>query len=149
MASSPIPDELIRNGRSANQNFAQTEQFFFRFHKLDAGKVPIQSIRCPDQSTNRSQYCLNHEWVLLPNYQGWGVAALMFRDLPAAMTTSGKVRFEFGAVHDPQENNYSHTELSVIKNSIRVRSQSKINDQIRLEYRMAIANRLLLLKNPS
>ena len=151
MASSPIqiPDQLKRRGRGANQQFAQDEKLYLRFQKLEAGRVPIQSIRCPDQSTNRSLYCTNCEWVLLPNFQSWGVGSLTVKDMPPSTTTSGNVKFEFGVIHEPEDDNFSHTELSVDKDKIRVRRESKINDQVKLEYRMKIADKVEVIKMPN
>lgn len=73
----------------------------------------------PDLSVNRSKYCAKPEWVLLPNWVNDGVIAFRVMDIPSRLEQSGTTYvFEFRTVHDPEDDNYSHTEVRTYRNGM-------------------------------
>jgi len=139
---------MYRNGRPIDSEFHQSERLFFRC-KLDAvfeaDQLKPASVRFPDQSVNREKYGRCRD-VLLPdespkskNWILWGVARIHVRDIPTEAKSSGGVAYQFAVEHDPQEDNYAHSELRVYKNGQREQGGKRINQQIKKEFRTRLA----------
>jgi hypothetical protein len=146
---------MYRNGRAVDPGFLDTEQLFFRCKRdaiLDTDRIKPAAVHFPDQSVNREKYSRCTD-VLIPDgsprskdWLFWGVARIFVRDVPPETTSSGRVPFRFTIEHDPEEDNYSHSELRVYKNNQRERDKNKINQQVKKEYRtkLALAARVLV-----
>ncbi len=114
-----IPQEMFRNGRSADQTFNQDEGLYIRFNVISGGKVDVTCIRCPNQSVNRSKYS-RPEWVLITNcmrFLNWGCGAFFVEEIPNLIRSSGSggVDYHFRIFHDSIERNYSHSEIRAYK----------------------------------
>jgi hypothetical protein len=108
-------------------------------------QIKPANIHFPDQSVNRERFSRPKD-VLLPDgserSKSWilcGVASFRVADLPGDMQSPGGVSFRFTVEHDPNEDNYSHSELRVYKNGQRERDKRRINDTIKKAYRTKLA----------
>ncbi len=147
------PDELITRGRTANQNFADTESLFIRFKEVDGDEVAVDGLRCPNQSCNRGTICTNPEWVLLAEppahsdrFKHWGYGYVQVRDIPGPLESPGGVVAEFKPFHDPTKYNYSHTEIQAYKSG---RRTNNLNDEVKLQFRIDLSHSIVILKNPN
>jgi hypothetical protein len=137
-----IPKEMYRQGRPPDPNFPPEECLFIRFQKMDGGKVHISDLRYPDQSANREKYS-QPEWILFPlsKFGDWGYGFIRVREVPPEIP---EIRLATAAwnrcqvEHDPEEENYSHSEIRGYKNAIRVTNnnrkktiEAKFRDELR------------------
>lgn len=148
---------MYRNDRPIDTTFGRAEQLFFRC-KLDwiddTQRIKPAKVHFPDQSVNREKYSRPTD-VLLPDSSPrskewivWGVAVIRVCDIPPASETSAGVSYAFTAEHDPDDDNYGHTELRVYKNGQRESNKKKINETIKKEYRTNLALRSAVTVQP-
>ncbi len=147
------PDELITKGRTANQNFADTELLYIRFAEIDGDEVAPEGLRCPNQSSNRSIFCSNPAWVLLPEppadpdrFKSWGYGHVQVEEIPGQLESPGGVVAEFKPFHDPTEYNYSHTEILAYKSG---KQTNNLPDLVKLQFRIDLSQKIAILKKPS
>lgn len=147
------PDELITKGRTANQNFADTELLYIRFAEIDGDEVAPEGLRCPNQSSNRSLFCNNPGWVLLgeppadpDKFKNWGYGQVLVNEIPGQLESPGGVAAEFKPFHDPTEYNYSHTEIRAYKSGNRT---NNLNDDVRMRFRIELSQKIVILKKPT
>ena len=84
-------------------------------------------------------------WVLLPSWPEHGVLAFRVQDIPARLEQAGmSYVFEFQPIHDPEEENYSHTEIRTYRDGIH---DKKIEPPktIRKKFRQMLAEKARLL----
>jgi hypothetical protein len=114
---------MLRNGRDVEPNFSPEESLYFRckLDWLEDGRIKPASIRFPDQSVNRERFSKVSD-VLFPDSSSesrgwihWGVARVQVRDVPDEISSAGGVRCTFTVEHDPEEDNFAHSELRVYK----------------------------------
>lgn len=152
--SSKIPERLKRRGRPAEQQFEPDEALYKRCRKVDVdeGHLAAESIRFPDFSVNRAKYS-DPEDVLLPDYEGWGVAEFQVKDVPARvpmeeLTQPPAVEYTFSVVHDPLDDNYSHTEVRALKDGV-YRKKLKITHQgVKQWFRVRISQASRVIRDP-
>ena len=108
---------MYRRGRPVDSHFEPTEKLYRRCQgdHIVGDRVLPQAFRAPDFSVNRGKYS-QPEDVLMPSYERWGVVSFQVKDVPARILSAGGAKFEFGIVHDPEEDNYSHSEVRAYKN---------------------------------
>jgi hypothetical protein len=109
-----IPPQLLRNGRSEDQSFLATEELYRRCRDwpLNEQKSGI-AFQFPDISVNRQKYCEDPCWTLLPNHEPLRVIAFKVGDIPSKLTAEHNSQvFEFRPVHKPEDENYSHSEVT-------------------------------------
>ena len=148
-----IPERLLRNGRAENQIFDTHERLFFRFRfnsendSLVGKRISPSAIWFPDLSTNR-ELCSEQEDVLLPNFLDWGIASFEVGALPAPITPlpDGKLH-ELRPHHDPEENNYSHTEVRCFKGGIYKKTHANLNDHAKKIFRTKLSEVMTILKS--
>ena len=154
------PQRLFRGDRKSDQDFRPNERLFFRCLAdcIDSeGNIKPTFVRPPNQSVNREKYSLPTD-VLLPDqlqqHKDWllfGVLAATVERLPKEMTSGdhkNKVTYTFYVSHEPEEDNYSHSELTMSKNGKREQKSSKINDEIKKKYKIDLAAELKLIVTP-
>lgn len=133
-----IPERLRRRGRAAVQEFSSDERLFRRVtphHPLDSeGFVLPPGVPLPDLSVNREKYS-EPEDVLIGHPDAVGIAAAVVGDIPAEIDG-----YEFLPVHDPQEDNYSHTEIRTFRDGKRLRRKppNLVRKEFRLSFRLQI-----------
>jgi hypothetical protein len=148
---------MYRDGRPVDDEFQQSELLFFRCKHdevLATDQIKPSAVHFPDQSVNREKYS-RHRDVLLPDGSPkseawilWGVARVYVRDIPTEMKSSGSISYQFTVEHDPQEENYAHSELRVYKNGQREKDKKKINEQIKKAYRTKLALSARVITKP-
>lgn len=127
------PSRMFMNQRKLDNNFSENESLYFRCMKesVDQEKQIIKpaSVPYPNQSVNREKYSKLKD-VLLPNLDKkskkwifWGVAKISVKDLPKKQEIqhnpkAAKITFVFKVEHDPESDNYGHSEIRVYKNNI-------------------------------
>lgn len=140
-----IPDEMHRRGRSPQNNFSLEEDLYIRFEKVTGDQVAIGPIRCPDQSVNRSRYS-EPGWVLLPGHSHWGFGTFKVQDIPTPMERDAGDPYEFIITHDPEEENYSHSEIRAFSNGTRFEKIK--NKKIKLTFRIQLSQKVQINKLP-
>jgi len=147
------PIEMRRNNRPIISEFTPAERLFFRFQQTEGdGIVPVQSVRFPSQSVNRESLG-PPQWVLVPKYPrfaDWGVAAFTVNDVPERIASPppGNVTFDFRVEHDPLPDNYPHCEVRAFRAGEQVRDKKKINDSVKLRYRILVARASTIVRSP-
>lgn len=126
-------------------------------HVANGRLKSVAAIKFPDQSVNRSRYSRPLD-LLIPDpmferSRKWlflGVVKFAVGDVPAKMERNGSTLCEFRVEHDPQEKNYSHSELRVYKdgNRIRLADKNKISKQDRTNYRLEIMKAAVVVFEP-
>lgn len=136
---------MRQRGRSSDPRFDPAETLFIRFKEdTRAGdKLAVAAIALPDQSGNRSKYSQERDVLLVqyPKFIDWGVARLPVREIPHSCKSPGDVDYGLEPHHDPLPQNYAHSEILVTKSGVRVRDKNKINQTVRKQLRLRIAER--------
>jgi len=141
-----IPEEMKREGRPIDPVFESEEDLYIRFSSVVGKKPSISSIRCPDQSVNRSKYS-EAEWVLLQTFSDWGYGVFKVGDIPDSINREKGDPYDFRVKHDPLEENYSHSEIRAYVNGAR-QKQIK-NKKVKQYFRMRIIQKTAILGFPS
>jgi len=147
-----IPPEMYRNGRGEDQKFDPNEDLYIRFKTLLGNLVAPNEIRCPNQSVNRSKYCSKPEYVLLskyPKYLGWGYGSFKVSEIPEPKRLEGGGYYEFIIKHEPEEENYSHSEIKAYKDRNYNQSKTRFSSKHIVEYfQIKLSQQIKILKNP-
>lgn len=139
-----IPEGMRRKGRPLDPCFTHEESLYIRFPTEN----PVASdIRLPVQSVNRSKYS-TPEWTQLPHYKDSYVGALKVGQLPAPLFSTGGREFRIGLYHEPEDLNYAHSELKVLKEGEADHGRTKINKAVKLEIRNEIVNHVEIVLRP-
>lgn len=103
------------------------------------------------QSVNRGKYSKPSD-VILPDGLSksrqlylWGVVYCVRKTLPAPIKDGRGEEYRFTVEHDPQENNYSHSELRAYKDDER---REEVSASVKKKYRLALAFKLQLEIKP-
>ena len=147
-STAPIPDEMKRQGRPVDPHFDADEALYIRFQHLSGQYIEAADLRCPDQSVNRSRYS-KAEWVLLPIYAAWGIASLKVQDIPLQVMGGGCAQSFFKVEHDPQEDNYAHSEIRAFGDSTHLHRQSKTSHTVKLQFRTILSQSAIVMRQPS
>ena len=153
---------MYRNGRPIDPDLPATEKLHLRclLEAIDQrGHIKPANIHFPDQSVNRQRFSRPRDVLLRDGSEQskafilWGVASILVSDLPPDDQTTGGagsrgITYSFSAEHDPEEDNYSHTELRVYKNGQRERKSKKINSQVKKRYRTNLALQTRIVVRP-
>jgi len=144
----------MRNNRKECQFFELEEKLFQRFNQLleVQGHLYPNSVRLPDFSVNRQKFSRPEDVLLFdfPNCLEWGVSAFKAKYIPTPFIvhdTNKNINniFEFCVWHDPEEDNYSHSEVRGLKNNQRFKNISK---KLKKSFRFKLSEKLEILKHP-
>ena len=149
------PTRMIRNGRSVDQNFCKFHKLYYRC-QADAvidNRLLAPKLKSFDISVNWSKY--SKPWDVIFGDPSAGIALFFVfdirRDLPTDRTTEQreipKVH-SYRPVHDPDDDNYSHSEITVIKDGQRVTKSSMVGEKAKKEFRQIISDKSVMLKQP-
>ena len=124
ISTSDIPDRLKINGREAHNNFTPDERLFPRVKDEsfdeEGGIVPSSLIPFPNLSINREKYS-NPEDVLIGfDPTEWEICYVTVSAVDSIMTMVESEQYGIMAFHTPihappEQENYAHTDLKVIK----------------------------------
>lgn len=143
------PERMYRAGRPVDMNFDDNENLYNRFKKefLAEGRFLPAGIKFPDWSVNREKYS-EPEDVLIPDYLEWGIAQFKVSDVPAKLASSGDIKYDFKVEHDPEEDNYSHSEVRSYKNGIHTR-KIEVNKNVKKIFRQILSEKIVINKQPT
>jgi hypothetical protein len=153
MDSYQIPDELKQRGRAADPLFSPDEPLYYLFDAIEQDRVAVQRIPFPDQSVNRAKYS-RPKWVRLvayPKYMNHGIAEILVGKVPTELASDNQVGFVFKTVHDPLEENYSHSEIRCYRDGRHIShdERSKIPKIVKLKYRLQIGQSSRVIMPPN
>ena len=142
------PAAMWRAGRAADQDFQPEHDLYYRLkpHWVQGAEVCVPQhnppFDLPAFSVNWSKYS-RPEWVLIPPadkpdvaYKGFSVAAIKVGHLPAVGD------FSLRAEHRPEEDNYSHSEVTCFDSDAEVRKPPR-SDRMKLRDSLARKARVL------
>ena len=139
-----IPPQLLRHGRPDDQEFLATEELYRR-----CANWPLNEHRSgiafpfPDFSVNRQKYCENPYWTLLPDHHNLRVISFLVGDIPAELIAEHNMQvFNFRPVHRPEDDNYSHSEISTFLDGEQITNEPP--RALRKKFRQLLAERCKL-----
>jgi hypothetical protein len=141
---------MFRKDRPVDIEFDPSEDLYYRcrVEHVAGDRLLPQAIRFPDFSVNRSKYS-EPEDVLIPAYSNWGISAFKVGDLPPEQQTDSTTPvYSWQVVHDPIEDNYSHSEVRSYKNG----TYSKTLDvpkTMKKFFRQVLSDRAHIIKTPT
>jgi hypothetical protein len=142
------PERMYRKGRSVDPEFEPSEDLYYRCqsqHVAESRLLPT-ALRFPDFSVNRAKYSLPED-VLIPDYQTWGIAAFKVEDIPSGRTSDINTTYTWQVVHDPNEDNYAHSEVRTYKNKYYAKNLD-VSKIIKKEFRQIVSDRARIIKQP-
>jgi hypothetical protein len=105
-------------------------------------------------SVNWSKYC--KPWDVIFGYPNGGIALFIVfeikrdfpSELPATMAQQKPKPRTFRPSHEPFDDNYSHSEIAVFRDGVRVTKTSQISDEAKKEFRQIVSDRSRIIKSP-
>ncbi|MFB2969202.1 hypothetical protein ACE1CD_09545 [Aerosakkonema sp. BLCC-F183] len=143
------PERMYRAGRPVDPDFSPEEKLYFRYKEMEIveGRVMPTGIRFPDFSVNRSKYS-EPEDVLIPSYGEYGILTFKVKDIPAPERTNETTLYEWKAVHEPTEDNYSHSEVQTFKNGMYTKKLD-VPKTLKKKFRVILSERMSVIHEPS
>lgn len=143
------PERMYRAGRPVDPDFSPEENLYFRYKEMETveGRVIPTGIRFPDFSVNRSKYS-EPEDVLIPCYEDYGILTFKVKDIPPAERTNETTLYEWKAVHEPTEDNYSHSEVQTFKNGMYAKKLD-VPKTLKKKFRVILSERMSVIHEPS
>ena len=142
---------MYRCGRPVKSKFSPEENLFLRCEKHQVeglNLIPATCFSFPVFSVNRGKFSEPGD-VLLPKYLNWGIAKFQVQDISLKISSNEKTEYTFHAVHVPEEENYSHSEVGTNING-KYNKRRKIQSQkVKKEFRMHLAQRALVIQQPN
>jgi hypothetical protein len=142
------PERMFRSGRPVDQVFSPDENLYFRYkdnETVDGRIIPV-GIRFPDFSVNRSKYS-EPEDVLIPSYAEYGILTFKVKDIPAPERTNETTLYEWKAVHEPLDDNYSHSEVQTFKNGMYTKKLD-VPKTLKKKFRVILSERMSIIREP-
>lgn len=148
----PIPDRLKISGRSADPHFEPQENLYYRFDIImyqgfRAGSGI--SFRLPNFSVNREKYSEPDD-VLLPSYKDYGYLSFKKSHFPPPAKSAGEEGkwYCFDVMHNPVEDNYSHTDVRCLKDGF-FSDNLGVPKTVKKVFRQTIAEKCKILRKPA
>ena len=155
-SSGKRPTRMMRNGRSVDPGFGFCHRLYYRCESeedIHGDRLLAPRVKSFDISVNWSKY--SKPWDVVFGYPNAGIALFFVfdikRDLPTDRSSDQREPVKihsFGPVHEPYDNNYSHSEIAVFKDDVRVRKSSAIGEKAKKEWRQIISDKSLVLRRP-
>jgi hypothetical protein len=142
------PGRMYRQDRLVDPEFAPSEDLYYRCqaqHVAESRLLPT-ALRFPDFSVNRAKYS-EPEDVLVPSYSSWGIASFQVKDIPPAQSSDVDTVYTWNVIHDPNENNYSHSEVRTYKNGHYAKNLS-VATTVKKAFRQILSDRARIIKHP-
>ena len=135
---------MLQKGRPIDPEFLPDELLYYRI-SVDG---PVGSrpegvdIRLPEDSVNRGKYSEPTD-VLYPNYFHLGVAQFCVDAVPGPRYFEGR-EYNLVPEHDPEKDNYAHSEIRAYRQGERVVHTGKIPKLIKAEFRQLLAEAMVI-----
>ena len=147
---------MIQGSRGVNSSFLPRHKLYFRvpseaYVNGQWIEASIDFIPAANQSVNWSKY--SKPWDVKFDHADHGIALIRVSDiperLPDAISTdlNDKVHF-YTATHVPEPNNYSHSEIQVLKDGKVIVNRSKVSNKTKKQYRALIRAKAVILLPP-
>jgi hypothetical protein len=140
---------MFRGDRAVDNQFLPAEDLYYRISF--AGPIGSRpegiDIRLPEDSVNRGKYSEAAD-VLYPNYFHLGVAVFPVSAVPGPRPfkdQQGDTRvYALTVEHDPEDDNYAHSEVRSYREGVRVEHSGKIPKVLKSEFRQLIAEAMVI-----
>jgi hypothetical protein len=154
------PKHMYRNGRPIDNKFKPTDHLYHRCRKDDVfeDRMLPDRIRSRDPSVNWSKY--SKPWDVIFDHPGEGIVRFIVRDLPIELPKSppeppknpkksiAPIKLHsFFPIHDPIEDNYSHSEIRTFKDGARV-TKGSLPELAKKEFRQIMSDRSFVILKP-
>jgi hypothetical protein len=158
ISSPDCPARMRRNNRLADQNFRWYHRLYYRCQAedVDGDRLLPLRIRSFDVSVNWSKY--SKPWDVIVGNATAGIALFLIfevrRDLPTQLPASAARQQDqpkprpFRPFHDPYDENYSHSEIIVLRDGKRITKTSHISDEAKKEWRQIVSDRTRVIRPP-
>ena len=150
------PAAMRTNERHPDKHFPPDEFLFRRvplsqWDEPDARPGP-DAVRLPDLSVGRSKYA-HPEWLRFDvvknqHYEEWGVLGVKVEDIPPAFWDLAVYLYTFETHHDPQANDYPHSEVRVFSNASHVQLDDVLHEEIHLKWRLVLLKKMRAIIKP-
>jgi hypothetical protein len=143
---------MVQGSRGIDGEFLPSHNLYQRIEAEDivGDRLLPARIRILDQSVNWSKY--SRPWDVTFGYRKQGIARIAVRDLPPPLPrelpNKDAKYHDFKPAHDPLPQNYSHCEIRVSKNGVRVTNAKQIGDLAKKEYRTMLSDRCVIVMRP-
>ena len=133
---------MLRTGRPVVPHFEPTEPLYYRCTSdhIVGQHLSRMAIKFPNISVNRGGSPGSHvfgppEDVLIPDWLDWGIAEFKVMEIPTPLRPDDPqgAQYEFKVSHEPEEENYSHSEIRTYKNG-RYSPKAKVSDKVKSEF---------------
>ena len=140
---------MQRGDREPRQDFEPNEMLFYRLEQFyELGSHPSGlSIRRPEFSVNREKHGGQAMFVLIPNWLNHGVAEFKHADIPGPLDSSGGNRFSWKVAHEPENDNYYHSEVRTYRHNARAKKSSQINDEVWRVFKQLLSEKMIVIKS--
>jgi hypothetical protein len=107
---------MVRNGREVVPDFDTSERLYIRYSAVHfvEGQLEPAAIRSSlKQSANRELFSEPEDALFSEEgqYNGLGIVEIAVGNIPAEQDQETGPTYEFFAVHEPEDLNYSHSEI--------------------------------------
>ena len=139
--------------RPPDNDFSPDEQLYLRLKPesfkqggISFESIPLDEVRLPDFSVNRSKY--SHPEDVVKPRPTYGIAEFKVKDIPGPLPELPEIPvFSFRVEHLPGEDNYSHSEVWTYKDG--QHSTSKPPRMVRMRFRALLHEKMTLIKLPN
>jgi hypothetical protein len=139
---------MFQGSRDIDPNFEPDEILYRRFCPTEVlgDRLAPDSIKFPDWSVNRQKYSepedLQYPSKLDQIYACCGVAGFLVSDIPPKLEA-----FTFEVKHQPESDNYAHSELLTYKNGVcgNEIKNFKVSNTIKKTFRIALSERIKII----
>ena len=150
------PAAMKANERHPEKHFPPDEHLFRRV-PLSQWDDPLawpgaDAVKLPDMSVGRSKFA-HPEWLRFDvvknqHYEEWGILGVKVEDIPPEFWDLAVYLFTFEPQHDPQPNDYPHSEVRAFNNSLHVRLDDVLPEEIHLKWRLALLKKMRAIIKP-
>ena len=143
---------MIQNGRGSDGAYRAWHLLYRRIghEDFEGDRLLPARIKIQDLSVNWSKY--SAPWDVVFDYPGNGVACISVgevrKDLPLNPVAGAKIH-AFSPVHEPEELNYSHTEVAVFKENSRLARDTNLPPTVKKEFKTILSDRAVILVKPA
>jgi len=133
---------MIRNGRPPVDLFHGNEHLYLRYGRQNwvDGQLDLTGIKLDKTSVNRGSFSEPEDvlYSVANKYEHMGVVRFSVGEIPSPVSKPPAPASVFWPVHDPLEENYSHSEIWSKKDGVE-EDYSKPTAAIRTEFRIRLA----------
>ncbi len=142
---------MFRCGRGVDSQFLPYHRLYHRCEAEDIAEDRLLPGRIKYQNTSVNWSKYSKAWDVIFDYEGWGIVQFLVKHLPRRLPIvppDDKARlFAFAPVHDPEDDNYAHSEIGTFVEGERL-SEPKLSSTAKKEFRAELSDRCVILWLP-